>query len=158
MLTGPFDSGCSGKRVEPSLIMQRNSLRSSEFLCNLVKAATFRLGQANPGEGEGRQSRSHEEQVNTCAADFLCGQQRHVSGSLKDLCSLESGRRHNRTLKCNQNARLENKPTSNGGKSSARANFPPQLSMLVKAMAIGLPGWSNSSAAMNQEIGPGPSS
>lgn len=49
-------------------------------------------------------------------------------------------------------------PTSNGGKSSARTNFPPQFSMLVKAMAMGRPGWSNSSAAMNQEMGPGPSS
>lgn len=87
--------------------MQRNSLRSSEFLCDLVKGATFCLGQANPGEDEGRQSRSHEEEVNICATDFLCGQQKHVSSNLKDLCSAEPGRRHNRTLKCNQNARLE---------------------------------------------------
>lgn len=50
------------------------------------------------------------------------------------------------------------KPTSSGGKRSASTNFPPQLSMLVKAMAMGLPGWSNSSAAMNHEMGPGPSS
>lgn len=48
--------------------------------------------------------------------------------------------------------------TSRGGKSSASKNFPPQLSILVKAMAIGRADWSKSSAAMNQEIGPGPTS
>ena len=48
--------------------------------------------------------------------------------------------------------------TSNGGKMRARKNFPPQFNMLVMAMAMGRACWSNSSAAMNQEMGPGPSS
>lgn len=85
--------GCSGKRVESSLIMQWNSLRSSEFFRNLVKGATFCLGQANPGESEGKQSCSHEEEVNICAADFLCERRKHVSHHLKDLCSVQPGRR-----------------------------------------------------------------
>lgn len=48
--------------------------------------------------------------------------------------------------------------TRRGGNSSASKNFPPQLSILVKAIAMGRADWSKSSAAMNQEIGPGPTS
>lgn len=125
--------------------MQRDPLGSSEFLCDFVKGATFSLGQTEPGEGEGRQSCSHEEQVHVRAADLLWGKSTETRS---EAFLLRWRLRHDGTLK----------PTSNGGKSSARTNFPPQLSMLVKAMAIGLPGWSNSSAAMNQEMGPGPSS
>lgn len=134
--------------MKSSLILQRNSLSTSEFLCDLVKGATFCLRQVNPGEGEGRESCRHEEQVNVPAAHFLCGQHKHVSCNLKGLKEDWGTAQPEQAYK----------PTSNGGKSSASRHCPPQWSMLVKAMAVGLPGWSNSSAAMNQEIGPGPNS
>lgn len=54
--------------------------------------------------------------------------------------------------------KIRDASTRRGGKSSASKNFPPQLSMLVKAIAMGRADWSKSSAAMNQEIGPGPTS
>lgn len=64
--------GRSGESVESCLIVQRNALRSSELLCNVIECATFCLWEANPGEGEGEQSHDHEEEVDIRTADFLC--------------------------------------------------------------------------------------
>lgn len=69
-------TGRSGESVESSLIVQRNPLCSPELLCNVVEGATFCLREANPGEGEGKQGRGHEEEVDISAADFLCLQRR----------------------------------------------------------------------------------
>lgn len=63
--------GLLGKSVESGLIVQRDALRSSELLRDVIERASFGLREAHPGEGEGDQTHGHEEQVDVRAADFL---------------------------------------------------------------------------------------
>lgn len=57
--------------MESCAVEQRDALRSSELLGDLVKRATFGFGETTPGEGEGEQSRHAEEQEDVSAAELL---------------------------------------------------------------------------------------
>lgn len=83
----------SGESVESSLVVQRNPLRSPELLRNVIKGASFCLRETNPGEDEGEQSHSHEEQIYILAADLLFvaeTEQRSIFSGTFELCTKEA--------------------------------------------------------------------